>query len=113
MLPKKNRLSKKDFLLLKNLKPSYKSNLASVVCLKDEEIELSKISIIVSTKISKKAVVRNRIKRIYYNILSDLIGSFYTNAYLLYIVKKEVLEKSEKEIRVDIEKSLRQAKLLK
>ena len=70
MLPEKNRLSKKkDFdKVFKKGKSSF-DGLLGVKMLKNEQ-EFTRFGIIVSSKVSKKAVIRNKIKRRIRNIIA-------------------------------------------
>ena len=75
MLPQKNRLSKKkDFdKVFKKGKSSF-DGLLGVKMLKNEQ-EFTRFGIIVSSKVSKKAVIRNKIKRRIRNIIAKNYNS--------------------------------------
>ena len=56
--------------------------------------ETKKFTIIVSTKVSKKAVVRNRIKRVLREVLKVNVGSFSAGNYI-FTVKPKALDAYE------------------
>jgi len=63
-LPKKNRLKKKE--LFKKIKQSgqlIRTPFFNILFLRQDGVDLPKIGVIVSKKIDKSAVVRNKIKR--------------------------------------------------
>ncbi|MCA9356232.1 ribonuclease P protein component [Candidatus Nomurabacteria bacterium] len=71
MLSKRHKLSKKDFDILDGLKKKKVSqSLFSLVYNKNNE-KPSKISVVVSKKISKKATDRNKLKRLIFDQFKD------------------------------------------
>jgi ribonuclease P protein component len=89
MLPKKNRISKENFPSPKRQGFRVFSQLFSVVFYKGEE-EI-RMAVVVSKKIAKTAVMRNRIRRKMYSILRE--GTKRTNkkGTLVIYPKKEAL----------------------
>ena len=85
MLPKKNRLSKKEIFLLKKENPKIiQGELFGLSYLPKENEQ--KFGLIISTKIAKKAVERNRIKRaLFLAIEKNLIGNC---GWFLFLAKK-------------------------
>lgn len=82
MLPKKNRLSQAEFKQYK--KPAIKENAQSLF------VEFTpgnkfKGSVVVSKKVSTKAVVRNRIRRVLYAILSQNCPILPTGTYVVRV----------------------------
>ena len=63
MLPKENRLPGYAFILVKKRGRTLRSKNLTLKVLEEGGERPSRIGIIISTKVSKKAVVRNRIKR--------------------------------------------------
>ncbi len=68
---------------------------------KDEEL---KFGVIISKKISKKAVERNKIRRRLMEVLGRNLSKFGLGKRILFLVKKEMLEIKPKEIEVELKK---------
>jgi ribonuclease P protein component len=96
MLSKKNRLSSKDFPVLfnKGKKVSNKDFFGRYFTEKSENTALNiKISVITSAKLSKKAVVRNRNRRVVYASLRriwPLISGKLSNINLSLTPKRDL-----------------------
>lgn len=102
MLSKKNRLSSKDFPVLfnKGKKVSNKDFFGRFFVEKTENTALNmKISVVTSAKLSKKAVVRNRNRRVVYASLRRIwpvISSKFNNINLSLTPKRDLsLEKPQ------------------
>ncbi len=106
MLKKEFRLNKrKDFEEIKTKGKLKNGELFSVLELKKEQRGLLnvKVAVIVSKKISKKAVERNKIRRKMYLMIGKNMNIFPEGTRVLFLVKKNILDKSE----VEMEKCLR------
>ncbi len=94
MLPKKNRFS------FKNRLPRQILNFPSFSVRYEKNDEGLKVGVVVSRKVDKRAVVRNRIKRV---ILETVRKNLETdkNLNLVFYVKKQAAENSnlEKEVK--------------
>jgi len=89
MLPKKNRLTKKEIIELKEKKPKIiQGNYFGLVYLPKENEK--KVGIILSGKISKKAVERNKIKRQLFRALEESL--FNKSGWFLFLAKKTSVE---------------------
>ncbi|NQV90636.1 ribonuclease P protein component [Candidatus Uhrbacteria bacterium] len=75
-------------------------------------LETSRFAVVVGTKVSKKAVVRNRLKRQVRAIIHDRLTVITPGYDVLLFMKKEILEKDFKEIEGQVLQSLKKAKLL-
>lgn len=73
----------------------------------------SRFGVLVSGKIEKKAVVRNRIKRQLQSCIGNLLEKIKPGFDFLFIVKKEALDKKTEEICQEIEKQLKKGGLFK
>lgn len=107
MLKKINRIkSKKDFAELKSKGTMYHSPIFSLVTINSELTENSQaqFGFIISKKISKKAVDRNRIKRLISSSLQKNLEKFRKNLKGVFLVKRSILEKTEIEISQEVEK---------
>ena len=103
MLSFKNRLNKKkDFdMVFKKGKSSFNA-LIGVKALKKEEQNFSRFGIIVSSKVSKKAVVRNKIKRRIRNIIAKKHFNNINVKDVVIISLRGILDKKYSEIEKSI-----------
>ena len=113
MLDKKNCLKKKkDFQkVIKQGKKIEKEFLVlkfSENSLKD----VTRIGFIVSQKVSKKAFLRNKIKRRLREIVKDNLGNLRPGYDLIFFTKKAIKDKDFLEMKKIVEQTLKQAKLL-
>ena len=105
MLKKKNRLSKRSELeeIKKDGNLLGFSRFFGILVLdkKDEDL---KFGTIISKKISKRAVERNKIKRRLMEVLGKNIEKFDEDKRVLFLAKKEVLGVKPKEIEMELNK---------
>lgn len=108
MLKKVNRLS--TFGSIKNLKsvptPYF------VLKYKKEEAGVAKFGFIVSKKIDKRAVVRNKIKRVLQEAVRENLERIYPYTFLI-IAKKEIINESFEKIENTMSEVLKKEKLIK
>lgn len=101
MLKKINRLTKPLILSFKSFSTKYfvlrvgKNNLGKV-----------RVAIVVSKKIDKKAVIRNRIKRILASALYEFSQNSKLSLDLVFIAKKDLLYSQKKEIEKEVKNIL-------
>lgn len=88
------------------------STLLFVLKTKKNGLALNKFGIVVSKKIDKRAVVRNRIKRIFRSILFDLMQQIISGHDILFITRPAITGKTREEISEQIIESLRKAGLI-
>ena len=74
---------------------------------------LNRFGIVVSKKIDKRAVVRNRIKRIFRAALIDLNMNMNPGHDILFITRVGIIGQTKEQARVLIEDSLQKAGLIK
>ena len=79
---------------------------AFVLRIKENGLTLNRFGIIVSKKIDKRAVVRNKVKRIFRNVLSDLNSNMISGHDILFIVKKTVVGNKRNDFYAEIEEGL-------
>ncbi len=113
MLPIKNRLKKKkDFeKVLKEGKSVKWDGLALKYC--SNSFKESRFGIIVSKKVSKKAVVRNKIKRRIREILRRELEKIKKSQDIVFFVFPEFKNKEFPEVQKIVIKLLKKGKLLK
>lgn len=111
MLPKKNRLIKKsEFSEILTKGKIFQGHLFGIsVYERDDELP-AKIGIIVSKKISKLAVKRNRTKRLLRESLRRLIKNAPDGLGLVFLTKKKLLEATQDEVFRETERLFREIK---
>ena len=113
MLPAKYKIREREvFELLKKEGASIRVKKFVFVFLKKEELANSKFGFVVSKKINKRAVVRNRIRRILQVALKKYLKEMTTNYYGLFIVREDISGMKAVELNADIEKVLGQAGII-
>ena len=104
MLKKINRIGqKKEFLEVKNKGKMLNSPLFGAIFLIGETEDI-KFGFVISKKISKRAVDRNKIKRRLMEVLGRNVEKFDEGKRIVFLAKKEVLEIKPKEIEVELKK---------
>lgn len=92
-------------------KPS-RTALFSLHALKNEKVRASKVAVVVSRKVHKSAVKRNRIRRRIYEIIRPQLNSFKAPTELVITVyKAEIAEMPAPELRQAIDELLERARL--
>ena len=105
MLKKENRIVKRtEFLKIKETGTIKQSPFFGLAYLIDKENVENKIGFIISKKVSKKAVTRNKIRRqiseIIYNLVDDLPKGFIG----IFLVRSNILDIEMKSLQIEIEK---------
>ncbi len=111
MLSKKNRIARKDFPARNKQGFRVFSPLFSGTIYKNEGGV--KVSVVVSKKTAKTAVARNYLRRIFYEAASESTKSFSEGALIVFYPKIEAQKAIFSVLKIEIEKTLRQAKLIK
>jgi ribonuclease P protein component len=89
-----------------------RTGLFSLHVLKNEKVRSSKVAVVVSRKIHKSAVKRNRIRRRIYEIVRPRLSDFKTPAELIITVyKPEVAELPATELQQAVDELLDKARL--
>ncbi|MBU1127025.1 MAG: ribonuclease P protein component [Patescibacteria group bacterium] len=104
MLSKKNRFPlKKDFTAFKTKAALYQSPIFGLLVLENKE-DVLRFGFIVSKKIDKRAVVRNRIKRVLSEAVFLNLGKIKHGYDFVFLAKKEILGNSFSQVSLEIEK---------
>jgi len=107
VLKKINRIgNRKEFLEVKNNGEMIYSPIFGALVLKKDD-DLKKFGFVISKKISKRAVDRNKIKRRMTEVLRDYLDKFENGTRMIFLAKKEILNKKVEEIEVEIKKCLK------
>jgi ribonuclease P protein component len=112
MLPKKNRLLKReDFEKVKKEGKKFQGKFFGVLVLKTGG-DFSRFGFIFSTKLTKKTVLRNRLKRIFREVIRGLLDKLSVGYDVIFLGRKEVLDKSFFEISEETKRVLKKAGIL-
>lgn len=84
-----------------------------VLKMKRNTIALNRFGIVVSKKIDKRAVVRNRIKRVFRHALFELNKKMSAGHDILFIARPGVLNKAKEEIYMSIKSALEKTGLMR
>jgi len=113
MLKKNNRIRRnKEFDRAFKTGQSFYSKVFSLKAA-DNDLEVSRLGILISTKVSKKAVVRNLLKRQIRAVIQGEIPQLKTGKDLVIVVFSQILDKNFKEIKEFLELGLKRLKLYK
>lgn len=112
MLPQANRLRRESDI--KTLFARGKSVFGSWVGMKfrKNDLSVSRFAIVAGVKVSKKAVVRNRLKRQVRAIVQDALPHIALGYDVLLFIKPSGVEKTFDEFKSQILASFKKAKLL-
>jgi ribonuclease P protein component len=112
MLPSKNRLTReKDFKKISTSGKSFFSPLFRVKIIKNN-LEQSRFGFVISTKVSKKAVERNRLKRQLREIIRLNLDKVTPGFDVMISVNSKTLKESYQELENKLLFLLRKAKLV-
>jgi len=109
MLAKKHRLPKEAKIKNGN---AYSSRFFLLKTEKNNK-ELSRFGFVVSKKISKSAVVRNRIKRQIRRCVEENINTIISGIDMLFIVKKDSINRTTEEICLSLNKIFKKENLIR
>ena len=113
MLPKANRLKRdKDFKALFSKKTPGVFGVFCGAKWKKNDLKVSRAAVVVGTKISKIAVVRNRLRRQIREVLRLNLDKLKPGYDLVLIVNKKALNKEYSELEQDVLKLLKKTPLL-
>lgn len=102
MLPRQNRLSQKDRNAFKNGAIRFQTPLFLLKITQDQSPHPPRLAIVVKKTIDRRAVVRNRIKRVISEALGEILPSLLQNSNTLLIAQNNIKEKTKEEIQKDL-----------
>ena len=73
----------------------------------------NRFGVVVSKKVDKRAVIRNKIKRIFRSSLGDLNKNMSSGHDILFIVRLGIINKTKEEIYILIKEALEKAGFMK
>ncbi|MCL5090957.1 MAG: ribonuclease P protein component [Patescibacteria group bacterium] len=97
MLPKKNRLTRKEILKLKGKREILQFRFWGLIY---SPAKGRKFGLIISQKVAPKAVERNRVKRLLYRAIEEGFPNF---GFFLFLAKKTILTASLEELKKELE----------
>lgn len=112
MLSKARRIDKTTFKTLNGRGMSYHSPLLFLSIYKQPNQVLSRFAVLVSKKVSIKAVDRNRQRRRVYRSLQNILPSIRPGYFGIFTVKKEGKESTFVELDMFTKNLLKQASLI-
>ena len=111
MLPKTNRIKKKkDFEIIFKKAKSFRNNLFILKVI-ENGLAINRVGFVVSSKISKKAVVRNKVRRRFAEILKNKINNIEKGIDLVFIALPGIEKKDFSEVKDAINDALVRTKL--
>ena len=112
MLPRLNRLTgKKNFERVEKEGEIFQSQNFGIAHIKRGDASPSRFAFVVSTKISKVAVERNRIKRILREAVRQTLFDLVKGFDVVFLAKLSIMRASTDLMMKEVKKSLRDAKL--
>jgi ribonuclease P protein component len=104
MYPKENRLlNKKDFDRVWRAKKSFFLTKIGVKSVKNNK-GITRFGIVVGTKISKKAVDRNKVKRLIKQNISDNLSKLKKGYDVVVLCSPKIIKANKKEIEYELKK---------
>lgn len=113
MLPDKNRL--KGSLVFDEVKKQgkmYQSDTFGILVRKREDDEPTRFGIVVSNKISKKAVERNKVKRMLRKVIRKKLGKIKDGFDVVVLANKGLLKAEADDLEEELTKKLKEGKLI-
>ncbi|OHA88175.1 MAG: ribonuclease P protein component [Candidatus Zambryskibacteria bacterium RIFCSPHIGHO2_01_FULL_43_27] len=107
MLPKKNKISIRMFPKERRPIKSMGSDSLSLSVFFQTKDDVPRASVVISKKIAKTAVERNKIRRRIFSILRKHITSARDGSLLVFHAKKPVLHKKFADLEVEIQNLLK------
>lgn len=107
MLSKENRLTDDyDFRRVKRLGKTYHCPLFKLTTAPQKRIGQPRFGFVISTKIDKRATVRNRIKRLLREAVRASLSKIPNGFDLVFVVRPQVVGKSYEEISATVDQVL-------
>ena len=107
MLTSDNRLKRKDFDRIKKTGKLIQSEDFGIVYIRNKEKTLSKFGFVVSTKVSKDAVNRNRVKRAMREAVRRNLNLIPTGYEVIFLTKTSITKKTTDEIMQQTVKAIK------
>ena len=113
MLKKTNRITKdKEFDRAFKTGQSFYTQIFGIKAV-DNGLETDRLGVLISTKVSKKAVIRNKVKRQIREIIQKELPHLKQGKDLVIIVFTQILDKKFEEIKISLILALKKLRLYK
>lgn len=113
MLKKINRMGKnKEFDRAFKIGQTFYSSIFSIKAV-NNDLAVSRLGVLISTKVSKKAVIRNHFKRQIREIIQANLPALKNGNDVVIVVFPQIIDKKFKEIEVILETGLKKLDLYK
>lgn len=112
MLTKQYRLPRKGIDQVKNNGHRFYSPFFTVVYLPEQETN-SQFAFVISKKVSKKATVRNRTRRLIAGSVRELLTDLEKGYWVVFLVKKLALDQNKEVLSEAVREAFSQINLLK
>lgn len=112
MLPKEHRLRYEKDIQALFAKGKSVFGMYLGLKMKKNTLDFSRFTIIAGVKVSKKAVIRNRLKRQVRAIIQTRLQDIKPGVDIAILIRKEAVGKNYDELESDVEKLFAKAKLL-
>ncbi len=107
MLPKENRLTDDyDFRRVKRLGRSYHCPIFKLTVAPQKIAAPPRFGFVISTKIDKRATVRNRIKRLLREAVRAKLSRIPEGFDLVFVVRPKIVGQSYEEVRAEVDQVL-------
>jgi len=105
MLPKKNRLGlRKEFAAVTRRGKRKQGSLFNLVYVFSSPQDPSQIAFVVAKKVDNRAVIRNRIRRLFSQAVYSLLPRIKPGARIIIFGKKEMIGKKSGEVGGEVER---------
>ena len=81
------------------------------VKIKNNSLLFNRVGVVISKKIDKRAVVRNRIKRLIYSIVEEMWENIQSGQDILFIIKRNAGKAKREDLYLSIKQILSREKL--
>lgn len=98
---------KKNFDKIKEQGKLYQQDSFGVCVLEKDKAEVSRFGFIISKKISKLAVNRNRVKRAMHEAIRQNLGKIRKGYDVLFLTKKNIADRSTEEIMSEVKEFIK------
>lgn len=113
MLPKQYRLSRIELNRVKKKGTLIQGNLFSLLVSRQQEAkQASQFGFIISTKIHKRAIKRNRVKRLLNEAIYSLLPKIKPGFETVFLAKKRIIDAGLEEIGVEVERLFIKARMM-
>ena len=113
MLPERHRLTTDyDFRKVRRRGRNLKTPLFNLGCLVKRSDSPARFGFVASTKLDKRAVKRNKVKRVFRESVRAVLPRVKNGFDFVFWIKRKALEADSKEVQKTVEEALRKVEVL-